>query len=119
VKDCVAESDYPSIDNPLNILSNKIAALTRREAKDFADILWIARNYAFDWVNIIEDAKQKDLWVNELDVAALLSSFPVDNFETIRWTTHPDLNLCAQDLNQIAKDIASDSKNSLYSGSRK
>jgi hypothetical protein len=110
---------FPYIDNPLNILSNKIAALTRREAKDFADILWIARNFAFDWVNIIEDAKQKDLWVDELDVAELLSSFPVDTFENIRWTTRPDLKLCAQDLNQIATDIASDSKNSLYPGSRK
>jgi hypothetical protein len=104
---------FPAIDTVRNILSNKISALTRREAKDMADILWIARNTAFHWPDIIDDARKKDLWVDELDVSSLIESFPVEEFGSIRWIGDPDLEQAAADLRIIAEDITFASMNRL------
>ena len=59
---------YGIIDNPLNILSNKLTALVGRdEPKDFFDIIHISLNYSFNWMNVFSYAKQKAV-INELDV---------------------------------------------------
>lgn len=39
---------FKRTDIPRNILSNKIGALSRREAKDLVDIIEIARKYPFN-----------------------------------------------------------------------
>lgn len=104
---------FPSVDNPMNILSNKIAALARSEAKDVADILWISRAYQFDWARIMEEAKRKDVWGDELDVSRVLAGFPVAAFNDIRWIEAPDLAACERDLRQIAEDLAFARKNGL------
>lgn len=40
---------FHRVDNWRNILSNKLCALSRLEAKDMADILFIAYQYDFEW----------------------------------------------------------------------
>lgn len=69
---------YHKIDNPLNMLSNKITALNRLEAKDVADILFICPNLSVHWPQIIEDAAQKDKWANEVYVLAALKTFDLE-----------------------------------------
>jgi hypothetical protein len=40
-----------------------------------ADTLFIAKNFSFEWPKIIEEAKNKDLWVNPLDVSRIINVF--------------------------------------------
>jgi len=48
-------------DHPLNILTNRIYALTRYDPKDVADILYICKNFSFNWEEIISIARKKDI----------------------------------------------------------
>ena len=54
---------YNRTDSIRNILSNKITALFRFEAKDVADIREIALHEHFDWTQAIRDARQKEAGV--------------------------------------------------------
>jgi len=54
------------IDSWRNILSNKITALFRPEPKDVADILFISLNKSFNWKEIINEAKTKEVGVEPL-----------------------------------------------------
>ncbi|MBI5219979.1 MAG: nucleotidyl transferase AbiEii/AbiGii toxin family protein [Bacteroidia bacterium] len=105
---------FSKIDNPLNILSNKISALPRNNPKDIADILYLSYYYQFNWFEIVEDAKQKDLWVNPIDTSSIIESFPIDLFDSIIWITKPDYQKAEKDLKCIAKEILLGSDNSLY-----
>lgn len=104
---------FSKTDNIENILSNKISALSRDEPKDFADILFIARNFSFNWEKLITDAKQKDSWVNELDVSKQLHDFKITRFDSLKWIENIDSEKCASQLKQIAADVLHGAKNSL------
>lgn len=105
--------NYSKIDNPLNILSNKISALPRNAEKDVADILFLSYHYQFNWESIINDAREKDMWVNPIDVSSLIDTFPVPLFDSIIWITKPDYKKAEKDLKRIAKDILLGADNSL------
>ena len=64
---------FPKVDNWRNILSNKICAMSRQEAKDLADILFIANRYEFSWEDIFSEAREKDLWVEPIEICKLLA----------------------------------------------
>ena len=82
---------YYKTDNPLNILSNKIAALNRQAAKDIADIIRICNKYAFTWPDTITQAANKDNWVNEVDVLTAIKTFNQEKLLTdAAWTKPPD-----------------------------
>ena len=72
---------FPKIDSWRNILSNKLSAISRLEPKDVVDTIFIAKNFSFEWPEIIEEAKTKDLWVNPLDVSRIIKEFPAIFFE--------------------------------------
>ncbi len=107
---------FPRIDSWRNILSNKICALSRQEAKDFADIIFIAERYPFDWEEIIEEARQKDLWVEPVAISKLCNDIPADVFRTIKWTQPVDYQKLNQFIQMIAKDILLGRPNSLQPG---
>ena len=50
---------FHKIDSLENILTNKISALPRSEAKDIVDIYFIVKHYNFDWKEIIWKAKKR------------------------------------------------------------
>jgi len=104
---------FNKIDNPLNILSNKISALQRNNPKDIADIVLISEKFNFSWVKIIKDAQKKDLWVNPLDVAMVLESFPMEQLNEVKWISNPDLNSFSQKIKLIINDIVKGKTNSL------
>ena len=56
------ESLFHRVDHWQNILSNKLSALSRNDAKDLADILFISKKYSFSWPEIIAQAKEENLW---------------------------------------------------------
>jgi len=104
---------FPKIDSWRNILSNKLCAVSRLEPKDIADILFIAKNYSFEWPEIIEEAKSKDLWVNPLDVSRIIKEFPVDLFDTIKWIVPADQKVLDKERLQMHDDIFYGRSNSL------
>lgn len=108
---------FPRVDNWRNILSNKLTALERREPKDVADILFIARNYSFHWNDIFNDGLRKIVYLDALDVSKILAEFPVEFLANIIWDKEPDLDIAARDLMQITRDILRKKCNSLPSNS--
>ena len=72
---------FVKTDNLSNILSNKITALGRYSPKDIVDIIYICNAYSFSWENIINDASEKDVWVNPVDAAEVLEEFPLGKLD--------------------------------------
>jgi len=104
---------FNAIDNPINILSNKISALPRNSAKDIVDILYISLKYDFNWKDIINNAKEKDLWVNPIDVSSIIDTFPFDLLDEINWIIVPNYNELFEQIKIIAKEILLGANNSL------
>jgi hypothetical protein len=71
------------IDNWRNILTNKITALPRVAAKDFADILFLAIQYPFNWAEMITHARSKDAWIDEIAISQMLFNFDVSSMQSV------------------------------------
>lgn len=106
---------YPRIDHWRNILSNKLCALSRLEPKDIADILSIAGRFSFDWPEIFGEARQKDLWVEPLEISKMIQEFPADLLAAVKWVQPVDPDLFVADLNAIHLDIFHGRANALAS----
>jgi Nucleotidyl transferase AbiEii toxin, Type IV TA system len=104
---------FPKIDSWRNILSNKLCAISRSEPKDIADLLFIAKNFSFEWPEIIEEAKNKDLWVDPLDVSRIIQEFPINLFDTVKWMKPVDRETLGNELEQMHDDIFYGQSNSL------
>ncbi|MBX2955264.1 MAG: nucleotidyl transferase AbiEii/AbiGii toxin family protein [Cyclobacteriaceae bacterium] len=102
------------IDTWQNILSNKITALSRNAAKDFADVLFLALNYSFNWEEMINSAKEKDAWVAEHEVANMLLGFDVKNLAEVSFAQHIPVTKITHDYFRIlARDAFNGFDNSL------
>jgi hypothetical protein len=105
---------YHKLDNPINILSNKICALQRNAGKDISDLLFLSFLYPFNWMQIVKDAQNKDTWVNEIDVMARIADFDIEDLKSVKWIKEPDYLFLKKCLQTIAKDILLGADNSLY-----
>ena len=101
------------IDSWRNILSNKLAAVFRYEAKDFADIWIIAKSKTFSWREIIAEAKAKEAGIDPLALFEIFSSFPADEIASVKWNIPIDQNNFLADLKKIADDIFQGRENTL------
>lgn len=104
---------YPRIDHWRNILSNKLCALSRREPKDMADILAIAGRYAFSWPEVFSEARQKDLWVEPIEISRMIGEFPVELLVDVKWVQKFDPTAGAAALKALHLDIFHGRSNSL------
>ena len=104
---------FPRIDHWRNILSNKLCALSRREPKDMADVLFIAKSFPFSWPEIFGEARQKDLWVEPLEISRIIHEFPVDLLGAVKWVQPVDSDACATALKTLHLDIFHGRSNSL------
>lgn len=101
-------------DNIENILSNKITALGRSAAKDVIDIIYICGIHAFGWEKIMADAQQKDLWVNEVEVAQMIEQFQISKIDEIYWIDSPPASeWISERIAIIIGDIITGKRNSL------
>jgi hypothetical protein len=92
-----------------------VTALGRYSTKDVVDIVYICENLHFNWENIINDASEKDLWVNPINVMEVLEQFPVEKLQEISWVTEAPTNeWVTSRINQIILDILDGNDNSLY-----
>jgi hypothetical protein len=107
---------YPKVDNIRNILSNKIGAVFRLSGKDVADIREIALHEAFDWSEIITEARNKDSGIDACAVSEIVFATPRRAFDDVIWTEpSPPWDDFQNDIRIIARDIASCTANSLHS----
>ena len=93
------------VDSLRNILSNKLSAIFRYEAKDIADIWIICKNFKCNLREIIEEAKNKEAGVDPVAVYEILSSFPIDKLDLIKWIKKPEAEIFKKEILQIADDI--------------
>jgi len=109
-----ASFSYGLIDTPLNILSNKLTAVTGRdEPKDIFDIVYISRNYSFNWQDVFYHSKQKSV-INEIDVEKRICTFPAGLLKSVNWLKSPfDETSFTKDLQQVADDFFLGKDNSL------
>jgi hypothetical protein len=101
------------LDSWQNILSNKLTAIFRFEAKDIADIWMIAKYRAFHWMSIMEEAKTKEAGIDPVVLFDLFRSFPEDALSTIKWAIPVEPGVFKRELEQIADDILRGSDNTL------
>lgn len=104
---------FPKIDSWQNILSNKICALSRLEAKDFVDIIFIAKSFPFNWEEMISNAREKDEWVEPVSVSELFKGMPLELLKPIKWMQPVDYHLIYDTLKVISKDVLLGRSNSL------
>ncbi|MFN7793329.1 MAG: nucleotidyl transferase AbiEii/AbiGii toxin family protein [Cyclobacteriaceae bacterium] len=109
---------FSRTDNWRNILSNKITALSREEGKDAADIIYLCLRYTFNWKDIIEDAKNKDSWIDEVNASKLMHYFQLEKLKKVKWIEQPDDQKIEEYLRIIAKDILMGTDNSLVNFQR-
>ena len=104
---------FPRIDALRNILSNKVTALYRLAAKDFADLRTIANHVPFHWTEVMAEAGQKLLGIDPSDIADLIRGFPAHEFDNVRWRRRPDRGQFLADLRQMSRDLIEVGPNSL------
>ncbi|MFN3530006.1 MAG: nucleotidyl transferase AbiEii/AbiGii toxin family protein [Bacteroidia bacterium] len=101
----IATELFSRTDTVENIASNKLSALSRQEPKDMADLLYIEKHFAPYWPGLVEQAKQKDMSVNEIELAATIYNYPIANLQAVRWVAAPDLQECQALANELAQKI--------------
>jgi Nucleotidyl transferase AbiEii toxin, Type IV TA system len=100
---------FSRVDNEINILSNKITAITRYEVKDIVDIGFIAGHQRVVWQEVINIASKKSP-VDPLEVGRIISNMPEEELKSIEWSKRIDLNTFYRDLQVIARKIVTGGK---------
>ncbi len=103
-----------ALDSWENLLSNKLSAVFRYEAKDLVDLWVIAKHRAFHWMELIQEAKTKEAGIDPVVLYEVLQSFPADELSTIRWIAPVSSDRFMPELHQIADDIFQGRENSLF-----
>jgi len=94
------------IDNPENILANKItAAIDREEPKDFADIWGFCCRLGLPLSAAIEGAQSKAAGIFPADLARLLCSVRRKDWELVRWIEAPDPDRFLSDLAALGEGL--------------
>ena len=101
------------LDSWRNMLSNKLSAVFRYEAKDVVDLWIIAKHQRFDWIPIFEEAKTKEGGIDPVVLFEILKSFPIDALTTIKWVIPVNHDDFIRDLHHIAEDIFRGRQNTL------
>ncbi len=101
------------VDNLKNILSNKLSAIFRYEVKAIVDLWIICKNFAFSYEEIINEAKIKEAGVEPIAIYEIISSFPLNKLNFIKWIKQPNIDEFKDDIHTIAEDIFYGRKNSL------
>lgn len=102
-----------NVDNIMNILSNKLSAVYRFEPKDIADIWIISKNTDFQWPEIVQSAKEKELGLDVLKISEIIKSLPSNYIDAIKWAMPVDRDQMINELSIIADDILWGRENSL------
>lgn len=107
------------VDSWRNVLSNKISALYRIEAKDVVDLWSLAKRKSFNWAEMIREASSKEAGLDPVILYDLLKSFPREELSAIKWMDQgPKEDAILADLSVIASEVFEGKDNSLMSNER-
>lgn len=109
----ITDQRFGMIDSLRNILSNKLSAIFRFEPKDIADIWIICRHFDFKFRDIINEAKNKEVGIDPVTIYEILTSFPIEKINLIKWVEKPSINTFKEEIGQIAEDLLYGRENSL------
>jgi len=98
---------FDRTDSIRNILSNKLTAVFRFNAKDVADIREIFLHESVDWTRAIKDSRQKAAGIELTYISDILTGMPQHEFETIAWVKKPEWDVFCEDINKIVFDMMS------------
>ncbi len=94
------------LDSPENILSNKITALLdREEPKDLADVWGFCHLMNLSLSDALTGAQGKAAGVFPLDLARVLLSATVADWEQIRWVDAPSADRFVADLHALGESL--------------
>ncbi len=94
------------VDTVRNILGNKLCAIMGRdEARDVADLLFIARKRHFSWSSVLAEVADKETFQLE-DLLFRLSTFPVALLSTVPFIQEEAMALHSAILDTLREDIA-------------
>ncbi len=97
---------YSKIDNPMNILANKITAFSDRdEPKDISDIWVISKNLPVDWKKIFTAADSKAAGLNAPLLAKKMEEFDTAGLEKIKWIKRPSDEEFRKDMEKVVEGI--------------
>jgi Nucleotidyl transferase AbiEii toxin, Type IV TA system len=103
------------MDTWMNVLSNKVTALSRNAAKDIVDIVFLSLAYSFNWEEVFDHAKKKDASINEIDASKCIIDFDLNRFNEVSFPETFDATLITKDILKIlAKESLHGYDNSLY-----
>lgn len=101
----IIENPVIKLDSWQNILSNKIAALFRFAPKDVADIWVMSKNQKFNWKELMDQAKQKEGGIDEIEASKIIGTFPIQKINEIKWAIPVDSSNFEKELQIISKDM--------------
>jgi len=94
------------IDTAENILANKITTILDRQApKDFADIWCLCCQNGYSIHEAITGALGKAVGVFPVDLARVLCSVTLNDWQLVRWIDPPKPDLFIQQLNELGKGL--------------
>ena len=96
---------FHRLDNWQNIRFNKISALSRNEPKDLAYILFIYKKVEFSWVEVIYQAKEKDIWVEEIKISRTIIIWSINSLEKVNQAILPNYEALENLKKNVALDI--------------
>ncbi len=102
---------YNKIDSWQNILTNKISAIPRKLEKDIIDILFLSYRYNFNWNEMIDHAKQKDNWVEDIRFSKYFDDF--NHISNVLFIEEVNKEKLITDIKLMARDILEGTENSL------
>ena len=105
-------SIFSRIDNPKNILTEKLSFIYKKSPKDIADIWVICRHLSFNWEEVIHQANQKRT-TGPLFLAETIRSFPAVELEKVRWTNPIQVENFEQDRDIMIQNIITKDDNRL------
>lgn len=115
VGEVVTRNEGFRLDTWENILTNKLTALSRQAAKDFIDILFLCLKYPFSWEKMIESARQKDAWINEIAISKFLFDFDFKGLKDVKFPFDFEMRKIKPGLFEImARESLHGFDNSLY-----
>jgi predicted nucleotidyltransferase component of viral defense system len=96
---------FDRTDSIRNILSNKLTALFRYAGKDVADIREIALHESINWIDIIREAREKEMGLEIPIICEILKGMPQHEFDAINWVHKPDWQVFCDDIEKIVFDM--------------
>jgi hypothetical protein len=105
---------FSKIDNPRNILSNKLTFIYKKLPKDVADIWFICKQLSFNWAEIIEEAARKRA-IEPLFIIDCLRQFPAEMLNKVQWVEPINIADFEKDRQVIIDNIATKNDNTLCS----